>query len=194
MFIVDIHGMLVDSRIIAARRTAVERDAMNAIHGMVVHQTGAGTAHSTLESYKKPGANGAHFLIDKDGACYQTASLSRQTWHVGKLKSRCLMEQRCVAAELPSLRAFDPLAQHRHEMAKVHPLRYPSNQDSIGIELVGALLAGEEVYESVTPQQNRALRWLIAGLSSLLKIPLSEVFRHPEISRKNPSEAETAKW
>lgn len=194
MFIVDTYGMLVDARIIAARRVAIERDPMHLIHGIVVHQTGAGTAHSTLESYKRSGANGAHFLIEKDGACYQTASLYRQTWHIGKLKSRCLVEQRCSAAEQQALRAFNPQAEHQHEIAKSHPQRFPSNQDSIGIELVGALLAGEDVYEPVTPQQNRSLRWLIAGLSALLDVSLSEVFRHPEISRKNPSEAGTAKW
>lgn len=193
MFIVDTYGMLVDSRITSARRTAIERDDMNLVHGIVVHQTGAGTAHSSLESYKKAGANGAHFLLDKDGACYQTASLCKQTWHVGKLKSRCIMEQRCSATELLALRTFDPQAEHRREMTKLFPLRFPSNQDSVGIELVGALVA-EDVYEPVTPQQNRALRWLVAGLGALLKVPLSEVFRHPEISRKNPSEASTAKW
>lgn len=194
MFIVDTYGMLVDSRIIAARRTAIEHDPINIIHGIVVHQTGASTAQSTLESYKNSGAGGGHFLIDKSGACYQTASLYRQTWHVGKLKSRCLMEQRCSVPEQQALRAFNPLAEHQHEMTKAHPLRFPSNQDSIGIELVGALLAGSDVYETVTPQQNRSLRWLISGLSVLLRVSLTEVFRHPEISRKNPSEAGTATW
>ena len=29
--------------------------------------------------------NGAHFLIDRDGAVYQTASMHKKTWHVGKL-------------------------------------------------------------------------------------------------------------
>ena len=99
-----------------------------------------------------------------------------------------------VDFEQQVLRAFDPLAEHKLEMAKAHPARFPSNQDSVGIELVGGLLAGEDVYETVTPQQNRTLRWLINGLSTLLEVSLNEVFRHPEISRKNPSEAETARW
>jgi N-acetyl-anhydromuramyl-L-alanine amidase AmpD len=194
MFIVDIHGMLVDSRIISARRTAIEHADMTRVSGIVVHQTGAATAQSTLESYKRAGAHGAHFLLDKDGACYQTASLHKQTWHVGKLRSRCLLEQRCTASEQRALAKFDPLAEHRHEARKAHPLRFPSNQDSIGIELVGELRVEEDIYETVTPQQNRTLGWLVAGLTALLKVPLREVFRHPEISRKHPTEASTARW
>jgi N-acetyl-anhydromuramyl-L-alanine amidase AmpD len=114
-------------------------------------------------------ANGAHFLIDKDGTIYQTASLFRQTWHVGKLRARCLAEHRCSATEHQALRHFNPRTEHRMEMAKQVPERYPSNEDSIGIELVGAVVAGngqntaeQGIYEAVSEQQNASLRWLIA--------------------------------
>jgi len=30
------------------------------------------------------------------------------------------------------------------EIAKVVPLRYPSNEDSVGIEIVGAVVAGKD--------------------------------------------------
>jgi len=51
-----------------------------------------------------------------------------------------------------------------------------------------------KTYEPVTPAQNAVLQWLIQELSNTLNIPLSEVFRHPTVSRKNPTEASTARW
>lgn len=86
-------------------------------------------------------------------------------------------------------------------MLKKVPARFPANQDSIGIELVGeALPRGgnipdeKKTYQTVTSEQNNALQWLIAELTLTLRISMSEVFRHPEVSRKNPTEAISAKW
>ncbi|MCS0616607.1 N-acetylmuramoyl-L-alanine amidase, partial [Massilia kyonggiensis] len=125
----------------------------------------------------------------------------RQTWHVGKLRARCLAEHRCSPTELQALRHFSPRVEHRMETAKQVPQRYPSNEDSIGIEIVGAVVAGrgqnsaeQEVYEPVNAQQNASLRWLISELTSTFGIPMTEIFRHPVVSRKNPTEAESALW
>jgi N-acetyl-anhydromuramyl-L-alanine amidase AmpD len=81
------------------------------------------------------------------------------------------------------------------------PQRYPSNEDSVGIEIVGAVKARvgqnpaeQGVYETVNAQQNAALRWLISELTATYGIPMTEIFRHPVISRKNPTEAESALW
>jgi N-acetyl-anhydromuramyl-L-alanine amidase AmpD len=79
------------------------------------------------------------------------------------------------------------------EMAKQVPQRYPSNEDSVGIEIAGAV-AGQGTYEVVNAQQNASLRWLVAELSSTFGIPMTEIFRHPVVSRKNPSEAGSALW
>lgn len=87
------------------------------------------------------------------------------------------------------------------EIAKAVPQRYPSNEDSVGIEIVGAVVAGkgqnpaeQGVYETVNAQQNASLRWLIAELTSTFGIPMTEIFRHPVVSRKNPTEAKSALW
>ena len=174
---------------------------MKIVRGIIVHQTGGSTAASSLESYKNPRANGAHFLIERDGTIYQTASLYKKTWHVGQLKARCLLEQRCTPVELAALKKFNPAAENRRETAKQPPDRFPSNEDSFGIELVGkALPHGDSVppekkiYDVVTQQQNESLKWLVLELRMTLKVPLTEVFRHPDVSRKNPSEARTAVW
>jgi len=171
----------------------IEHNVMDAIHGIIVHQTGGSTAASALSSYLNKGANGAHLLVDKDGTVYQTASFLRQTWHVGKLRSRCLAEHRCSPKEIKELTRFNPKAENQREAKKVVPDRYPSNTDAIGIELVGRSDA-HDLYEPVTAAQNRALAWLVAEIRDTYCIMLSEVFRHPTVSRKTESEASTARW
>jgi N-acetyl-anhydromuramyl-L-alanine amidase AmpD len=108
---------------------------------------------------------------------------------------------RCTATELNALKTFDPRGEHRREMRKRVPDRYPSNQESIGIEIVGGLLdAGDKqfieksVYENVNQKQNESLKWLIQAISMTFNVPMTEVFRHPTVSRKNPTEAATAQW
>lgn len=201
MLNIDPKGIVVDKRIIIAISPTIERGPMGAVRGVIVHQTGGSTAQSSLDSYKRVSASGAHFLIDKDGAIYQTASVKKQTWHVGKLKSRCMLEARCSVAEQKLNTKFNPSQENRREMRKSVPDRFPSNQDSIGIELVGEALPRDELipeekktYEQVTEAQNESLRWLVRELAATLNLPLMEVFRHPTVSRKNPSEASTARW
>ena len=197
--IVDEHGVLKSTRVKPTISSTIERGPMAVVHGIIVHQTGGSTAQSSLDSYKSKGANGAHFLIDKDGTIYQTASLHQRTWHVGKLKARCLIEQTCSAAEIKAYAKFDPGSMNKRESVKAVPTRFPSNEDSVGIEVVGSTLptakAGDQpVYETVTDAQNLSLKWLIGELARLLAVPLTEVFRHPQVSWKNTTEASTAKW
>jgi N-acetyl-anhydromuramyl-L-alanine amidase AmpD len=198
---IDPNGMVVNGNVRAARQLAIERGDMQTVNGIIVHQTGGSSAASALSSYTNPAANGAHFLIDRDGTVYQTASLKKKTWHVGKLKARCLLEKRCSPTELVALSKYNPKAENTREQAKSYPARFPSNEDSIGIELVGEALPrgnavpqDQKTYEAVTSEQNASLKWLIAELTATLSVPLTEVFRHPDVSRKNASEAKTATW
>lgn len=193
MLVLDKDGMVLDPRVRAARQSTIERADMPKVNGIIVHQTGGSTAASSLSSYRNAGASGAHFLIDRDGTIYQTASMYKKTWHVGKLKARCLVEQRCTPVELAALKKFNPTAENKQEKAKQVPDRYPSNDDSVGIELVGKVLANG-VYEAVTAAQNTSLHWLVTEIQTTLGVAVTEVFRHPEVSRKNPSEAQSAKW
>ena len=193
MLVLDKDGMVQDPRVRAARQSTIERGDMAKVNGIIVHQTGGSTAASSLSSYKNAGASGAHFLIERDGTVYQTASMYKKTWHVGKLRARCLVEQRCTPVELAALKKFNPTAENKQEKAKQVPDRYPSNDDSVGIELVGKVLANG-VYEPVTAAQNASLRWLVSEIQTTLGVAVTEVFRHPEVSRKNPSEAQSAKW
>nr|WP_235584436.1 peptidoglycan recognition family protein [Massilia sp. MS-15] len=174
---------------------------MQKIKGIIVHQTGGSSGASSLTSYAMQNANGTHFLIDKDGTIYQTASMLRRTSHVGRLRARCRAEHRCSPTELQVLKNFNPKNEHRMEMAKEVPQRYPSNEDSVGIEIVGAVFVGKGlnpaehgIYEPVNGQQKTSLRWLIGELASTFGIPMTEIFKHPVVSRKNPTEAKSASW
>jgi hypothetical protein len=69
-----------------------------------------------------------------------------------------------------------------------------TNEDSIGIELVGAVNAKTGEYETVTKEQNESLAWLVTTLQSLLSVGAGDVFRHREVSYKQPSEAASASW
>lgn len=139
-------------------------------------------------------------IIDKDGTIYQTASLFRQTYHVGKLRARCLAEHRCAPGEASQLLNMSPTQRNRHEMKKAVPDRYPSNIDSIGIELVGQAFPLTErdpdkrTYEAVTSRQTASLKWLVDALKWTLHVQMAEVFRHPVVSQKNVTEAATASW
>ncbi|MCQ8896494.1 N-acetylmuramoyl-L-alanine amidase [Limnobacter humi] len=192
-------GLIVDERIIVRVFHQIEKGSMRTIKGIIVHQTDSSSAEGSFNSYRN-GAAGAHLLIDKDGTIYQTASLFQQTWHVGKLRSRCLAELSCSASEMPIAKRFNPTGTHRRELQKSVPNRYPSNEDSIGIEIVGQALPLNEpnpdkrVYEELTVAQKDSLAWLVRVLTSKLGISTQEIFRHPTVSYKNATEAAGATW
>lgn len=197
--LVDKDGVLKSTRVQAVIAHTIERGPLGTVRGIIVHQTGGANAQSSLDSYKSSSANGAHFLIDKDGTIYQTASLHQRTWHVGKLKARCLIQQTCTPVEIKAYAKFDPSAMNKRESGKAVPDRFPSNEDSIGIEIVGATLpppkpGAEAPYETVNDAQNASLKWLIGELTRLLGVSMTEIFRHPQVSWKNTTEASTAKW
>lgn len=172
------------------------------INGIIVHQTDSPSAQATFNSYNN-GSNGAHFLIDQDGTIYQTASIYKTTFHVGQMRSRCIAEHSCSPAETlkyNKMKWRDQVKYGKVETAKKFPIRYPSNADSIGIEIVGKAFPNKDnpkkdpVYETVTDKQNASLKWLIYELAATLNVSLKEIYRHPEMAYKNESEAQTAQW
>lgn len=194
-------GKLTSSKVIDKISAKIEKGKMSSVSGIIVHQTGGTTAQSALESYKDGGA-GAHFLIDTDGTIYQTARVNQKCHHVGKLKSRCYETKTCDTEELKKVKDILFKAGqvystkvgnlNKHEMNKSAPDRYPSNEDSIGIEIVGGSTKG--VYALVNAEQNASLKWLVGVLIKQLSIAEGEVFRHPDASYKNKTEAATANW
>jgi N-acetyl-anhydromuramyl-L-alanine amidase AmpD len=198
MFVIDDKGKVINPKIRDAISPMIEHGAMPTVKGIIVHQTDSSTATSTLAKYKQPKADGAHFLIDKDGTIYQTASVTKKTAHVGKLRSRCYVEMRCSPAEMKANAKWNPTAEYHREIKKSVPNRYPSNDDSIGIEIVGKAVLPEKgtkpIYENLTTEQQASLQWLINEIRATLGVPLTEIFRHSTVSFKNETEAQSAKW
>lgn len=197
MFNINSHGGVVNRRIQVKLLPSLDHGPMAVVHGIVVHQTDSYTAASTLKAYEHQ-SSGAHFLIDKDGSIFQTISVYRKAQHVGWLKSRYLATHVCSPTALRNLRGKSPgKSIGRVEASKPWPQRYPSNSDSFGIEVVGKALAssnGQLVYEALTEQQQASLKWLISELQITFNLPTVEVFRHPVVSWKNATEAESATW
>ena len=129
----------------------IERGEMPEVNGLIVHQTQSPSVNSTLNSYAKDKANGAHFLIDKDGTIYQTASLKRKTNHVGPLRSRCAQEKSCSPEETKLNEKHNPTKENQRESKKPAGERFPSNSDSIGIELVGMAYKAKSHQEACNP-------------------------------------------
>lgn len=215
MLKLDGNGMVVEnSRIVSHRVTSIERTKISTVRSIVAHQTGSKTEQSTFNSYKHPGANGAHFLISKTGIIFQTASIFYRTNHVGPIKAKCMAEFKCTPTENVAYKKMGPSAMHAAEMKKPIPDRYASNSESIGVEIVGqAFLPASKpmpkgltdiqqrrffdehsVYEALTGAQQISFKYLIGELLETLSLEKSDVLRHPTVSRKNVTEAATAEW
>lgn len=195
MLLISKSGIVDAERVKVKIFPGLERTPMLKVNGIVVHQTNSSTSGSTFAHYQKAGAHGAHFLIDKDGTIYQTASVYKRTNHVGWLKSRCLETRQCAPAEFRDaqrIKGIKKLSAYEHK--KESPARYPGNNDSIGIEVVGREIGKVEGYEAVNEAQNRSLRWLVRELAETLGVSMREVHKHPDISYKKQSEARSAKW
>ncbi len=198
-----INGKFVDTKVIQKIHKGLHKGKLTAVHAIVVHQTGASTAQHTFNSYANAG-NGAHFLIDKKGQIYQTALLDQVTYHIGKIRSRCIETKACSKTELSVANAiylkkglsYPVIVKnlYTHEKSKSYPDRYPMNTDSVGIEIVGKYDTAKKIYESVTANQNASLKWLISELSTHLSLKQGDIYRHPDVSYKQPSEAATAAW
>ena len=199
MTTINKEGMLVDKTVILKRYPNIEHGLLSGVHAIVVHQTDTSAAQHTFNSYNA-GGNGAHFLIDKDGTIYQTASMSKRCYHVGRLiRSKCLAidKKTCTSPNMAKMLAMSWGNQIKaidsDERTKEYPDRYPVNTDSIGIELVGKHI-DDKIYEVVTAFQNNSLQWLVSELYKHFSLTSSDIYRHPTVSYKNPGEASTATW
>jgi len=198
-----ISGKLVDKKVSQKIYKSLHKGNMTTVNAIVVHQTGASTAQHTFNSYTTS-SNGAHFLIDKKGQIYQTALTNQKTYHIGKVRSRCIETKACSKNELSTANSIYlkkglsyPVRVknvHNHEKVKNYPDRYPINNDSIGIEIVGNYNKSNKTYESINSKQNQSLKWLVNELSTHLKLQSTDIYRHPEVSYKQPSEANSANW
>ncbi len=173
MLISDLNGYIKNNRITNKTRSTIEHSAIGAINAIVLHRTGSVTAKSVLNAWKTK-KEGTHFLISETGEIYQTASIKKQCWHVGKLYAKCRTTSSCSSDDAKAIE----LILHkkntswgkkfrlvtRHELKKDYPERFPHNHDSLGIEIVGVISNQKEVYETPNELQLTALSWLLDEL------------------------------
>lgn len=194
-------GHVEDQRVVRKIVSALEHGDLNRVAAIVLHRTDSTTHESTLNAYKanKTDGKGAHFLVAKDGTIYQTARTNKVCWHAGILLPRCLVEASCDAAELKTINAllheqgqsFSRRAQRvsAHETKKRYPLRYPSNTDSLGIEVVGKFWPALGRFETPTLQQLESVKWLVDSLVTHFMLSLqADVYAHGAIARKEQVE------
>jgi len=192
-------GKIVDESVDIKTYTSIEHGDINKITSIVLHRTDSSNAASTLQAYADGKKSGAHFLIDKTGNIYQTADMRKICWHIGILLPRCQVEKNCNPKELKTITAlihekgfsFGRRARNlsRHETGKKYPLRYPSNSDSIGIEVVGKFWPSKKSFDKPTPQQLESLKWLVEIIEKEYKLNIkTDVYAHGAIARKEVSE------
>ncbi len=193
------NGIIVDKRIIAKRFNSIEHGNISKVKSIVLHRTAGSSATSSLNGYASGQKTGAHFLIANDGTIYQTASLEQLCWHVGILYSRCKDEKSCDPKELITVNSllhqkgfsFSKRVKNvsHHELGKTYPLRYPSNNDSIGIEVVGRYNHATNIFERPTNKQFESLKWLVKILLKEFSLVLNnDVYAHGVIARKKKAE------
>lgn len=144
---------------------------------------------------------GAHFLIAPDGLIHQTARLDRVCHHVGMIGSKCFDMHVCAPDENKAIKTLfaapgsveqHRMALHLHESNKAPKDRYPNNFDSIGIEIASE--SKDDIYVPPTSWQNMASTWLVGELLAAFHLKRIAVYRHPQVSYKQATEASQVKY
>jgi hypothetical protein len=191
-------GFIADPRVVDKRVAELEHGAMTKVDAIVLHQTDSSSMNL---SHAKTDGIGAHFYIEKDGTIYQTARLDQSVYSVGKIRSRCDESNTCSPQEKTAIDALmqspTPFgakvkALNTREQAKDYPDRYPTNGDSVAIEVVGKFDAQTKKFERPTAEQTESLKWLTQALSTHFDLDLQkDVYRHSDISYKQADEAKS---
>ncbi|RDU61320.1 hypothetical protein CQA53_10305 [Helicobacter didelphidarum] len=173
---------------------------------IVLHRTNEETALSTLNSYTNKNAVGAHFLIDKDGTIYQAETLKKYTWHVGKIGSKCYDNDNCDENYKKTILGYyqgKVLSQIHSNVRKeeeknfTYPNRYPTNNESIGIEVVGKATKNNEkityqkypslqyeshTWDTPTQAQKDSIKNLVEILKKEYNLSNDDIYEHDDIS------------
>ena len=208
---IDKEGYLQGLDIIKYPITRLEFSLVNGFKpkAIVLHRTDSSTAKSTLESWNNPNSArvGTHFLIDKDGTIYQCASLYKYTQHIGNIKAKDLELHGKDSNDYLIYKGKTYQQVSDIEKTKQYPDRYPINNDSIGIEVVGRFLGNDKKlskydkvfkytqlsgeWEEVAIAQKNSIKALIESLQTIFNLNDDDIYKHGAISgHKQASEGE----
>lgn len=167
----------------------LERGSLSTVNAIVLHRTGGATMASAIATFKSSGI-GTHYIIDKDGTIKQTANAEKYTYHVGKIRARCMEEGTCSAEEAKKIKNFgwSPDKIYDNEKTKKYPDRYPMSTDSIGIEVVGKYNKTAKVWDQATTQQKTSINFLVKKLKKTYNLTDRDIYEHDKISYKTSGE------
>ena len=193
---VGANGYLTDPNITRTSIPALERNPLPDVNGIVMHRTTGSTAQGTIDHWRgQDRPFGTHFLIDRDGTIHQTASLNNNTAHVGNIRSRgevegtLTPERQQELATVRSPRRNDDVADvSRLESARPYPDRYPTNRDSIGIEVVATYNERTRTWQEPTEAQTASIQRLVGTLQQNYGLNDRDVYEHDRISFKTQGE------
>jgi len=197
MLLADKNGWINNQKITKEHRSTIEHSPIAIVNAVVLHRTGTRSARSVLNAWKTK-KEGTHFLISESGKIFQTASLKKQCWHVGKLYSKCRSVSSCSEEDAKSIedilykintswgKKFRLVT--RHELKKDYPLRFPHNHDSLGIEVVGLTSEDNDIYEIPNKFQLNSLFWLLDEIISTYGLSIKKIYAHGKIAHKKKSE------
>lgn len=187
---VDQDGFVNHSKFTKKQITQLEKGNLNSVHAIVLHRTVNSSANQTFDSFEN--GIGTHFLVGKDGKIYQTASLNKLTYHVGKIKSKCYENNSCSEDEQTKIKGWGwaPTKIYNHEKKKSYPDRYPMNQDSIGIEVVGDYV--NEKWDNIPDIQVKSVVCVVNFLLNHYNLKKAEdIYEHEDVSYKTEGEGST---
>ncbi|WP_341900184.1 glycosyl hydrolase 108 family protein [Fluviicola taffensis] len=191
------NGWFSDSKIKIDKVKEADHGAMTPV-AIVLHRTENDSTDNTVEGFKKGIA--AHFVVGKDGAIIQTVGTNRIAHHVGKIRSKCEQEKSCSVDDAKIIKDLwsekiiygDKVHKvYKHESKKSYPNRYPFNEDSIGIEVVGAYHESTKTWDSVPTAQADSTAYLVNLLKKQLSLSNTDIYTHEQISYKTEGEGQT---
>jgi len=184
---VNKQGFVTGMDITKDQATNLEHGSLKKVNAIVLHRTAS-------PSFQKPkGSTGAHFFILKNGEIRQTASLNKETWHVGKIRSKCMVNNSCSPQDAKKLKSFgwSPSKIHSHEKGKPYTDRYPTNSDSVGIEVVGDYHEKTKTWDAVTENQKTSVNKLVNFLEKEYGLEKDDRYNHEDVSYKKDGEGST---
>ncbi|MGV3612278.1 MAG: glycosyl hydrolase 108 family protein [Fluviicola sp.] len=190
-------GWFSDSHIKIDPVKKADHGAMTPV-AIVLHRTVTDDVEQTMNSFKSGIA--AHFIVGKDGEIVQTVGINREAHHVGYIRSKCEQEKSCSVDDGKIIKAIwaekteykeRKIKVHGHEMKKSYPNRYPCNEDSIGIEVVGNYNYSTKTWDVVPAAQADSVAYLVNLLKKELSLTNAHIYVHEQIAYKTEGEGQT---
>lgn len=189
--------------------TALEKGNLTKqqIKAIVLHRTDTDTSLQAINGFLR--GVGTHFLIDTDGTIYQCASLYKYTQHIGKIGSKCYDNDTCDESYTKKILGYyqGKIPKQIHDNVRkeeeknfAYPNRYPINNESIGIEVVGKAtdlrkLPIDNKYPQITfyaatwdtseqtdQTQKDSIKNLVEILKTEYNLTENDIYEHDDIS------------